>query len=772
MDLVISNDSFIDEVTHLAPLGNSDHSVLFVKSSLHCNYRPLNNKLNYSKGDYVSLKQSLNIDWDVAFKSCFNDIDAMWQVFKDRIISKSHEFIPPVKVFKSKPNKNWSQPLPEHIRRLVREKSKAWKKYITIKSISSLNNFKQIRNKVRNATRARLRIEQDNISMQCKSNPKKFWNYIKTKTRSSNGIGDIRHVKDDGSISLAKTDEEKANIFCNYFSSVFNVEDDSSFDELPINDNVTSMSSINFDCVDIANRLKKLNVNKSEGPDGIHPRVLSENSDVLAYPLKLIFEKSFSLNKLPLDWRSGNITTIFKKGSKLDAGNYRPISVTCLCCKIIESIIRDFITEHLIRNKVFSNKQFGFIKGRSTVLQLLKVMDIWTESLESGGQIDVIYTDLEKAFDKVPHKRLISKLYSYKINIDVIKWVESFLVNRRQRVRVNGFFSYWRKVLSGIPQGSILGPLLFIIFINDLSACCNNGADLFLYADDAKLFRHILNNNDVNMLQKDLLELQAWTDKWLLKLNINKCKVVSYGHHINSINDYYLHSDGSVSVLEHLNYIKDLGVTFDANLKFDLHINDKIKKANSVLGLIYRNFKYMSTNTFITLYKTLVRSHLEYANCIWSPLRLMDVEKLEKVQMRATKMVKHLKKYSYKDRLRFLNLPTLKYRRLRGDIIQVFNILSGVHDSNSVIKFNMSNISNTRGNKFKMQLTHIHYNLRKHFFSNRIIDVWNSLPNDIVSADSTNIFKNRLDKFWFNQDFKFDWNADITGIGSRSLKCI
>ena len=145
------------------------------------------------------------------------------------------------------------------------------------------------------------------------------------------------------------------------------------------------MLSINFDCVDIANRLKKLNVNKSEGPDGIHPRVLSENSDVLAYPLKLLFEKSFSLNKLPLDWRSGNITTIFKKGSRLDVGNYRPVSVTCICCKIIESIIRDFITEHLIRNKVFSNKQFGFIKGRSTVLQFN--LRLWICGLNLWNQV-------------------------------------------------------------------------------------------------------------------------------------------------------------------------------------------------------------------------------------------------------------------------------------------------------------------------------------------------------------------------------------------------
>jgi hypothetical protein len=295
---------------------------------------------------------------------------------------------------------------------------------------------------------------------------------------------------------------------------------------------------------------------------------------------------------------------------------------------------------------------------------------------------------------------------------------------------------------------------------------------LFLYADDAKLFRHILRNNDGDLLQKDLLDIQLWMEKWLLKLNIKKCKVVSYGHHIAIKNEYYLHSDGSISVLEHLDNIKDLGVTFDSKLKFDHHINETVNKSYSVLGLIYRNFKYISSDTFVMLYKTLVRSHLEYANCVWSPRRQMDIEIIEKVQMRATRMVLQLRNFSYEARLRYLNLPTLKYRRLRGDMIQVYNIVSGKYNTNPTIDFNLSNISNTRGNIYKMQLTHMHYNLRKHFFSNRIIAVWNSLPNVVVSAESTNTFKNRLDKFWVNQDFKFDWKADITGIGSRSINSL
>jgi len=174
--------------------------------------------------------------------------------------------------------------------------------------------------------------------------------------------------------------------------------------------------------------------------------------------------------------------------------------------------------------------------------------------------------------------------------------------------------------------------------------------------------------------------------------------------------------EGSVSVLEHLNCIKDLGVNFDLEWKFNLHIDEKVHTAYSVLGLIYRNVKYLSTNTLVMFYKKLVRSHLEYANCVWSPFREMDVEKVEKVQMRATRMVEQLKNHSYEDKLKVLNLPTLKYRHLRGDMIQVYNIISGVHDSYSSLQFIMSNVFISRGNQYKIQLTHIYCNLRKHFF--------------------------------------------------------
>lgn len=263
------------------------------------------------------------------------------------------------------------------------------------------------------------------------------------------------------------------------------------------------------------------------------------------------------------------------------------------------------------------------------MLQLLKVLDNWSDNLEIGGNIDVIYTDLEKAFDKVPHRRLISKLKSYGINADVIAWVEAFLSFRRQRVKINNVFSEWAPVLSGIPQGSILGPLLFIIYINDLVDSCSNGSELYLYADDAKLFRHILSDLDRGLLQRDLDNLSDWTEKWLLKLNVNKCKYMSYersSHSDTSLNQYTI---GGVN-LECVEVMKDLGVKFDSKLKFTDHINEKINKAYGVLGLIKRNFQYLSEKCFVTLYKAMVRSHLEYAQAVWSPHLVGHIKILRK----------------------------------------------------------------------------------------------------------------------------------------------
>jgi len=270
------------------------------------------------------------------------------------------------------------------------------------------------------------------------------------------------------------------------------------------------LSDVELNDFSIFKALDKLNIYKSPGPDGLHHRILFETRIMISIPLRIIFEAStcMHMKQLSKDWINANICAVHKKGNKSDLSNYRLTSLTSIACKITEGFIRDHITKHVTDNNLFNNHQYGFLKGRSTMLQLFRIMDEWTECLESGGQINVLYADLEKAFDKVSHKLLIRKLRYDKVNESVILWIESFLCNRKQRVKINGFYSDWADVLSGIPQGTILGPILFIIYINNLLDVCKQFIHVYLFADNAKLYKRVITDDDHQVLQKGLNTFQ------------------------------------------------------------------------------------------------------------------------------------------------------------------------------------------------------------------------------------------------------------------------
>jgi hypothetical protein len=432
----------------------------------------------------------------------------------------------------------------------------------------------------------------------------------------------------------------------------------------------------------------------------------------------------------------------------------------------MESIIRDFVMDYFLSNKLFSNKQYGFIKGRSTVLQLLHIADDWIKSLDDGGQIDIIYTDFEKAFDKVPHKRLISKLYAYGLNDLLINWIEAFLSSRIQSVKINGNISDSKPVLSGIPQGSVLGPLLFVIFINDLPLTCGVSSSMFLFADDAKLYKCIKNVNDFTELNQCCKDMFAWTEMWLMKLNIAKCKVLSVCRNSSNIVKYSYGFDvpnqGFIP-LDHENSIKDLGVWMDSTLSYENHIYEKINMANKMLGLIRRNFIDLDKNSFILLYKGMVRSHLEYAGSVWSPFKKGLITDIEKIQKRATKFIRDCKNLSYQERLATLQLPTLKYRRFRGDMIEVFKILNNFYDSEAVPTLVRNLDTRTRGHSCKLSVQRCQYDIRKYSFCNRVVGMWNALPEHVVNSASLNVFKNGLDKHWNHESFYYDFEASPPG---------
>ena len=422
-------------------------------------------------------------------------------------------------------------------------------------------------------------------------------------------------------------------------------------------------------------------------------------------------------------------------------------------------MIRDDIIAHLTENGLISNKQFGFMAGRSTILQLLHCMEDWTNIIDSGGSVDVCYMDFLKAFDKVPHRRLIEKTKSYGMYGNILRWVQSFLENRQQRVVINGSYSSWRPVTSGIPQGSVLGPLLFVLYINDLPDSVLS--KIFLFADDTKIYRHIQTTQDQDIFQKDIGSLQAWADKWLLKFHPNKCKIMSFGKK-HPCYEYTMYTeDRSVVPLSRVQDEKDVGVTFEEDMTFRKDITSRVVKANTIMGIIRRTYTHLDLDSFKLLFKALVRPHLEYGAPIWYPHLKYLITEVEKVQRRATKHVPALRNLTYENRLKKLSLPTLRFRRLRGDMIEVYKLLHGIYDSTLPKLLEPVKDKTTRGHSLKLPKDRAYTSTKINFFTHRIVNNWNNLPENVVSAPSINSFKNRLDIFWKTHPWLYEYEAEL-----------
>ena len=323
----------------------------------------------------------------------------------------------------------------------------------------------------------------------------------------------------------------------------------------------------------------------------------------------------------------------------------------------MEKIIREHVIEHLQVNKLISRQQHGFTKGRSCVTQLLDVTDAWTEILDEGGSIDIIYMDFMKAFDSVPHQRLLAKLSAHGIQGKVLEWIQAFLSERGQRVVVNGTSSQPAPVTSGIPQGSVVGPMLFVMYINDLPDVCTSNVKLF--ADDTKLFTRSDDEAATTAMQEDLNRLKQWSNDWLLRFHPQKCSVLKLGSK-KSGTKYTMKEKGNGEeheiVLEEHVVEKDLGVYVDNALSFKEHVIRSTAKANKVVGIIRRTFDFLTDDLLVRLYKSLVRPLLEYGHSVWQPQHKTLCSDVEDVQRRATKLLASIRDKPYPERLATLRL--------------------------------------------------------------------------------------------------------------------
>ena len=738
LDLILTNEEgMISDVSHLPGLGRSDHAVLWFH--LRCYAKPKiheGNRLALDKGDYRKMAELISeMQWENDDTLC---AETSYEIFMTNLDRVTKECIPQHK----KGSKKRNIYITREVMSKKKKKQKLWKTYTRSRSDEDYRRYARARNDVRKLTRELRRKYEAKLAEDIKTNPKAFWMYTNSRLKTKSGIEDL--LKDDG--TLTGSDEEKANVLNRFFDSVFTDEDYSCVPSLPEPWTGLVLDDLTLTPQEVEKKLRGLRPTASPGPDGVHPRVLREVAAPLSTPLSKIFQKLFESGTVPVSWKEGEVVPIFKKGSKQEASNYRPVSLTSAVSKIFESLLRDSIIEHVQLTGQLTKAQHGFLPKRSCITQLLETLEEWTRSLENGDWVDVAYLDYRKAFDAVPHQRLLKKLHDLGIRGKVLMWIKAFLTNRKQWVRVNSSRSECSAVRSGIPQGSVLGPTLFILFINDLPGCVQSSIKLF--ADDTKLYLNLNLHNSQDILQDDLAALGMWSSKWQMPFNVEKCKTL----HLGPGNPHRRYSLRDV-LLDQVTEEKDLGIFIDEELKFRKQAAAAATKANRVLGMIRRSFANLNHSTVPLLYKTMVRPLLEYGNVIWGPFNKEDQVLIERVQRRATRMVREIRHLPYPERLQILRLPSLLYRRRRGDMILMYQLMTGQLGLHREEFFSEPTTASTRGHELKVAKPRAHSRVRRNHFSVRTVNDWNSLPSHVVSSETTNKFKNSLDEFWTEHRF-------------------
>ena len=731
LDLVFSSeDDMISNLKIEEKLGKSDHNI--VKFEINTNFTI--RKTSFIKPDFRNANfERLRTEVNRIEKISKTNVEDKWNSLKNTYKTIRNDCVQQKHTRSNKPEQpKWFN---NSIAKEIGERQKAYKLSKIYPTQENVKVHKQQCRKVDRIIRKSKLENEQRIAAAAKTNPKVFYAHVNSRKPIKSTIGPLK----DRQGNMISSDEGMADLLNEYFASVYTEEDLQQIPSVPIlYQGNEPLRKINITVERVREKIKKLNASKSPGPDELYPREIKEVEKELAPHLHDIYKTSLEQRKAVSDWKLQNITPLFKKGSKDDPGNHRPVSLTSVPGKMLESIIAEDITEHLESSNLITDSQHGFRRGRSCLTNLLEFFHDIFSLYDKSRAVDILYLDFKKAFDKVPHKRLMAKVRSYGIIDEVGDWIEDWLTGRKQRVVINGSSSTWRDVSSGVPQGSVLGPLLFIIYINDLDQ--GTISKISKFADDTKIG---INANDIKAvenLQEDLKRIGEWSEIWQMPFNLDKCKVMHIGQRNVEAKYKLLGKE-----LEICNEEKDLGVIITNDLKPSKQCIVVEKKAQKILGYIKRQFTSRKEETILTLYNALVRPHLEYAVQFWSPSLRKDIERLEKVQARATKLVPSIRHISYERRLTHLNLYSLEKRRLRGQLIETFKILKGIDNIDYRKLFTLSS-NQTRSNGWKLDLKRFNTQQCGEFFTYKIASHWNKLPAEVVDSSNVNQFKTRLDK--------------------------
>jgi Reverse transcriptase (RNA-dependent DNA polymerase) len=672
----------------------------------------------FNKADYVSICNHLSdINWEIEFLNL--DINVCIDKFYKIIFNLIDSYVPKMII-------NHSKKFPifytKYLIKITKEKLKFHNRWKRFHSPSDYESFSLLRKRQKSLSKLCFSNYIISIENSIKRNANNFWHYVKSK-RQTDQIPNSLFFNN----ITASDDLSKSNLFNDYFNSVFihTSPPDPCFDNLPSFDTI---NSIYLDPPLVLKYLSTLDTNKGAGPDKIHPLFIKSCASQLCYPMFILFKLSLTHGTFPTLWKTTIITPIFKSGDIHNVCNYRPISKLSCFGKLLEKIVTDQLSS-LLRKYIIPN-QHGFLSKKSVETNLLHFTNFITRSMEDNCQTDTIYTDFSKAFDKISHSILIHKLRNVGIHGDLHRWLSSYITNRSQAVKINNKISGFKNVPSGVPQGSHLGPLLFLLYINDINSCFSHSSFL-LFADDTKIFKKISSVDDCLMLQHDLDKFSNYCSSNQLFLNISKCSHISFSRLRSPI--VFTYSIDNLPIIK-VNTVRDLGVIFDTKLSFNTHIELIARRAYRNLGFIMRVSKpFKSHDTLILLYNSFVRSHLEFASTVWNPFYKHNINRLNKVQKRFLSYLHY--KFSLpinsNPMLAHIKIP-LETRRIIIDLCLLYKLLNNLVDSPyllSKIFFNCPPRTLRNPNLFHLKSSTS--NFSNNSFTCRACKAFNNLPISI-----------------------------------------
>ena len=728
----------------LPPLANADHyglQLIMTTKSPVKRSKPVSRRIwRYTLADFNRAAELLDtIEWTNLLP---DNVDDFWSAWKTYFLQIMEICIPNANV-KVKKNIPWMN---KGISVAIKQRNKLFQ--VAKRTGKSSDRIKY--NLKRNHVVAMLRQSKQSFFNRLNdADSKTFWRTVRLLNHQQTSLPTLHH--NGTAIELS---ESKADALNNFFYNCFNHR----FPPLASSDSEYAYKELlSQDCPQhllctedtIFDLLVALDTSKSTGCDGISGKMLKSTADSITPTLTALFNMSISSGKIPKEWKMGRIAPVPKGTDRTSLSGYRPISILPVISKVIERHVKSIIETHLQHNAPISDRQWGFMSSRSTMSALIKVVDDCSQALDQGHELCAVFFDVRKAFDTVPHLPLLQTLDKLGLNKYLLRWIRNYLFQRAQYVAIDGCESQSLPVVSGVPQGSVLGPLLFICYINDVTAVISSGSEINLFADDIVLYRIITSPSDFVHLQQDIDSLSSCVTDKQLQFNATKCRQMLISRkraHSSTPPNLYVSGTALLQVSEY----KYLGVVITSDLSWRPHITNMCNKTRKLIGLLYRRF-YQSSNSSILLklYLSFVRPHLEFSSAVWSPHLKGEVEAVEKVQKYALKVCMKSWDTSYADLLSMTSLPSMQCRRLQTSLCHLYKIVHGLTDFPGAPTTRQQFHYNSRSSTTEaLVVPHFRTSSHQNSFFPLTICEWNKLPKEIIECKTLCSFKKFLSKHY------------------------